>query len=253
MIPPLTEEEFRRLVPPWAQELRGQGCPLAEGLPVYCVLYGPKYGGDHRARGVVHKVSRDGGGCSVNCREHEKCWGTSGLSAYYVPDMETEEGKLHVEKWKRGEIPPFPPYKRIHPPMSIEGLDSIGALAVDLFIGDEPPDSVMPLERLDELYEVEGTERQKDFKSVDIAIEFVDSCLSARRFDHLQAGWRYVDLTRVVSAAAILSLTTSSHLVRPKTLLPERQQFIERCRDEFRRREFPEERINNLLKGLSWE
>ena len=102
MIPPLTDEEYELLVPAWAKELDHHStrspnhtlrCPLVPGLPVYNVLYGPKYGDE---RGIVVAVSTDGLGVHVNFGTG--CSG-SGVT-YWVPDMETELGSKYVSWWR---------------------------------------------------------------------------------------------------------------------------------------------------------
>lgn len=100
MIPPLTEEEFERLVPAWAKELVDLDIPHIVGLPVYDVLYGTKYS-ENRVRGVVQTVSEypDGyRGCTV--LSPNRSW-SSCSQRYWVADTTTPEGAAHVAAWKK--------------------------------------------------------------------------------------------------------------------------------------------------------
>lgn len=111
MIPPLTAEEFKTMVPEWAQKLTQQRCPIVKGLPVYDVLYGSKYS-TIKCHGIVEEFFPCDERCALT-RDHGLSGhvlvkypggSSSGLAAYWVPDMETKEGRLHVEKWESGKI-----------------------------------------------------------------------------------------------------------------------------------------------------
>lgn len=248
MIPPLTKEEFDRLVPDWAKPLAAAGCPLALSLPVYDVLYGTKY--NNNPFGLVESISRDG----KHVRICERVPGTMDkvergslaltIPNYYVPDVTMPEGVEHVRKWQAGELPPFEPTLPPRPSkLDMAGMNSIDRAALGLF-GQNDESACLPVEALVGLY-TSGN----DQRPVDLAVEFTALALGAENFDLLQAGWRTVDLTKV-SIAVMLGLLAGSHLVRPSALLPERPAFVAACEAECARRGEAPERIQRLFQGL---
>lgn len=94
MIPPLNEEEYERLIPTWAKILDKVGIPLIVGLPIYDVLYGPKFGSPFWTVTHVHK---DGQGIGAVCRNSSSSCGAA--MHYFVPDVTTPEGARYALEW----------------------------------------------------------------------------------------------------------------------------------------------------------
>lgn len=82
MLPPLSKDQYERLVPQWAKDADAKNPrdKLAVGMRVYDVLYGPLYEGS--PFGTVEEILWDGEGV---CVRHDDSGHAAAAASYYVP------------------------------------------------------------------------------------------------------------------------------------------------------------------------